>query len=104
MAQKVNIVLVDDIDGSEAEETVSFALDGSTYEIDLSAENAQRLRDSLAPFIGHARRASSRARRGRGAAGPTPGEIREWARSQGMEVSDRGRVSEEVRSAYAAAH
>ncbi len=104
MAQKVNIVLVDDIDGSEAEETVSFALDSSTYEIDLNADNAQKLRDALAPFIGHARRASSRGRRGRAAAGPTPGEIREWARSQGMEVSDRGRVSEEVRSAYNAAH
>lgn len=104
MAQKVNIVLVDDIDGSEAEGTVSFGLDGSSYEIDLSTDNAQKLRDALAPFIGHARRASSRGRRGRAAAGPTPGEIREWARSQGMEVSDRGRVSEEVRAAYTAAH
>lgn len=105
MAQKVNVILVDDIDGSDADETVSFALDGSAYEIDLSADNAQKLRDVLAPYVGHARRASTRGgRRGRAANGPTPGEIRDWARSQGMEVSDRGRVSEEVRAAYASAH
>lgn len=103
MAQKVNVILVDDIDGSEAIETVSFALDGNSYEIDLSGDNAQKLRDSLALYISHGRRASSRARRTR-ATGPTPGEIRDWARSEGMDVSDRGRVSEEVRAAYAAAH
>lgn len=103
MAQKVNIVLVDDIDGSEARETVSFALDGSTYEIDLNDDNAQKLRDALAPFIAHARRSSGGRGRKR-SGGPTPSEIREWARAEGMEVSDRGRVSEEVRAAYAAAH
>jgi len=80
MAQQVNIVLVDDIDGSAAEETVSFALDGKEYEIDLSAKNAAKLRDAFAPYLGHARRAAGRRRSGRGAAGPNPADIRAWAR------------------------
>ena len=54
MAQKVNIVLVDDIDGSEAEETITFGIDGANYEIDLNAKNAGKLRDALATYIGHA--------------------------------------------------
>jgi len=103
MAQKVNIVLVDDIDGSEAEETVSFALDGKEYDIDLSAKNAARLRDAFAPYVGHARKASGR-RRGRSGTGPSPADIRAWARDNGFKVPDRGRVSSEVREAYLAAH
>ena len=105
MAQQVNIVLVDDIDGTPAEETVSFALDGKDYEIDLNAKNAGKLRDALAPYVGHARRATGR-RRGRSAAGsgPSPADIRAWARDNGFNVPDRGRVSSEVREAYAAAH
>ncbi|HET6166120.1 MAG TPA: Lsr2 family protein [Marmoricola sp.] len=103
MAQKVNIVLVDDIDGSEAEETVSFALDGKEYEIDLSARNATKLRDAFAPYVGHARKAAGR-RRGRAGAGPSPADIRAWARDNGFTVPDRGRVSSEVREAYLAAH
>src|SRR5947209_1272394 len=105
MAQQVNIVLVDDIDGSEAEETVSFALDGKEYEIDLSAKNAAALRDAVAPYVGHARRASGRRRGARGAnGGPSPADIRVWARENGFDVPDRGRVSTEVRDAYMAAH
>ena len=105
MAQQVNIVLVDDIDGSEAEETVSFALDGKEYEIDLSAKNAAKLRAVFAPYVGHARRAASRRRGARGAAGgPSPADIRAWARDNGFDVPDRGRVSSEVRDAYTAAH
>ena len=105
MAQQVNIVLVDDIDGSEAEETVSFALDGREYEIDLSAKNAAALRDAFAPYVGHARRAAGRRRGGRGSnGGPSPADIRAWARDNGFDVPDRGRVSTEVRDAYAAAH
>ncbi len=106
MAQKVNIVLVDDIDGSEATETVTFGLDGTSYEIDLNDKNASKLRDALGGYVGHARKVGG-ARRGRRAAatgGPSPKEIREWARSQGMDVPDRGRVSADVRSAYEAAH
>ena len=105
MAQQVNIVLVDDIDGSPADETVSFALDGKEYEIDLSADNAQKLRDAIAPYVGHARKAASRRRGGRGgASGPSPADIRAWARDHGFDVPDRGRVSSEVREAYLAAH
>ena len=106
VAQQVNIVLVDDIDGTPAEETVSFGLDGKEYEIDLSADNAQKLRDAIAPYLGHARKAASRRRGGRGGggSGPSPADIRAWARDNGFDVPDRGRVSSEVREAYAAAH
>ena len=104
MAQQVNIVLVDDIDGSPAEETVSFALDGKEYDIDLSTKNAAKLRDAIAPYIGHARRASGRRRGGRAVSGPSPADIRAWARDNGFNVPDRGRVSSEVREAYLAAH
>jgi hypothetical protein len=107
MAQKVNIVLVDDIDQTEAEETVSFGLDGKEYAIDLNTKNAGALRDALAPYVAHARAVSGR-RRGSAAAKPTngaaPAEIRAWARENGFDVPDRGRVSAEVREAYAAAH
>jgi hypothetical protein len=106
MAQKVNIVLIDDVDGSEAEETVTFGLDGVSYEIDLNAKNAGKLRDALASYVGNARRVSGR--RGRRATktdlGPSTREIRDWARSNGYDVSDRGRVPAEIREAYVAAH
>jgi len=102
MAQKVSIVLVDDIDGSEASETVSFAIDGRDYEIDLSSKNASKLRDVLAPYVGHARRGGGR-KRNRGS-GPSPADIRAWARENGFTVPDRGRVSSHVREAYLAAH
>ncbi len=110
MAQRVSVVLVDDIDGSEAEETVVFSLDGTQYEIDLSSDNAARLRDALAPYVGHARRTGGRrkaaakpaAAAADGAASPS--EIRAWAREHGWEIPDRGRVAAEVREAYAAAH
>lgn len=104
MAQKVNIVLVDDIDGSEASETVSFALDGREYEIDLNEKHAGKLRDVLAPYIGHARRAGGSRRRARNGSGPSPADIRAWARDNGFDVPDRGRVSSQVREAYLAAH
>jgi hypothetical protein len=110
VAQKVNIVLVDDLDGSDANETVSFGLDGTNYEIDLNDKNAAALREALAGFVGHARKVTggTRGRRGRARAaatsGPSAGELRAWGRSNGFEVSDRGRVSAEVREAYDAAH
>jgi hypothetical protein len=118
MAQKVNIVLVDDIDGSEATETVSFGLDGTNYEIDLNDQNAAALREVLASYVGHGRKVGSAPRRGGGrrsggsgsssagsaAGGPTAREIRDWARENGHDVPDRGRVSAEVREAYDKAH
>lgn len=112
MAQKVQVLLLDDIDGSEAAETVSFSLDGVAYEIDLNADNARAMRDSIAPWIGHARRTAGRAaaaqrqsarRSGAKADGPSPSELREWARANGYQVSERGRISEQIREAYAAA-
>ena len=112
MAQKVHVVMVDDLDGSGADETVTFALDGTTYEMDLSSANAAGLREALAPYIGSARKVRGRrdgsrssGGRRRGSAGsPTPAEIRSWAREHGYQLSDRGRVPAEVRTAYDAAH
>jgi hypothetical protein len=104
MAQRVHIVLEDDIDGGDATETLLFGLDGISYEIDLSDKNASKLRDSLAKYIGSARRTSPRGRRSsrRGSAGPTTAQVREWARGNGYQVSDRGRISSEIRAAYEA--
>ena len=102
MAQKVQTLFVDDIDGSAADGTVRFGLDGTDYEIDLNAEHAQALRDALARYIGAARRVSGGTRRqprsGRKASanGVNTTEIREWAKAQGIEVKDRGRVPAEL--------
>jgi hypothetical protein len=112
MAQRVNVVLVDDLDGSDAVETVSFALDGVDYEIDLNESHAAQLRDALALYVGHGRRTGGRRRRAAGggsqraasASGPSASEIRAWARENGWDVPERGRVSAEVREAYAAAN
>ncbi len=110
MAQKVHIVLVDDLDGSDATESVAFGLDGASYEIDLNEKNATKLRELLSGYVGHARKVSTakgRARRSSSAAasdGASAKEIRDWARSKGMEVPDRGRVSAEVRAAFEAAN
>lgn len=111
MAQKVTVSLVDDLDGSEAEETVEFGLDGAAYQIDLSGDNAERLRDALSDYVEHARRsggrkrAASRAVAGRPARPATADReqnqaIRAWARKQGMKVSDRGRIPSDVIDAY----
>ncbi len=111
MAQRVNVILVDDLDGSDAVETVSFALDGVDYEIDLNEQHAGDLRNALALYVGHARRTGGRRRRsGSGSSrpaatdGPSAADIRSWARENGWDVPERGRVSAEVREAYAAAH
>ncbi|MCL2780308.1 MAG: Lsr2 family protein [Actinomycetia bacterium] len=114
MAKKVQVTLVDDIDQGSAAETVQFGLDGTSYEIDLSKANAKKLRDALATYIEHARRASGGrgARRGASRTGRAPARtdreqvqaIREWARKNGYKVSDRGRVPATVMEAYHAAH
>ncbi len=108
MAQKVNIVLIDDIDESEASETVTFGLDGATYEIDLNDKNAKSLRDALAQYVGAGRKVSG-GRRGarpysRTNLGANPKAVRDWARSNGYTVSDRGRVPAEIVAAYEAAN
>lgn len=99
MAQKVSIQLVDDIDGSEATETVLFGLDGSSYEIDLSAQNADNLRKSLDSYTESARIIT----RGKGKrSGPDPKKVREWARENDIEVSAQGRVPRAIVEAYTA--
>lgn len=105
MARKTVIELVDDINGGQADETVTFGLDGVTYEIDLSEENATRLRADFDAWVGHARRAGGRRQRGSRSSSGSSAEIaaiRQWARENGYEVSDRGRISARVREAYAA--
>lgn len=118
MAQKVQVLLVDDIDGGTADETVSFSIDGVSYEIDLTAEHATELRDSLARWVGHARKTGGRSSssggrssggRGRRSSGGSTssgdaGAIRDWAKANGHPVSERGRISAEVKAAYEAAH
>lgn len=109
MAQKVHILLVDDLDGTDATESVAFGLDGTSYEIDLNEKNAAKLREALSLYVGHARKVASAKGRGRRSTAAADNsnsarEIRDWARSNGMTVPDRGRVSADVRAAFEAAH
>jgi hypothetical protein len=109
MAQKVQVLLVDDLDGGEASETVSFSLDGTAYEIDLSADNAGKLRKDFAQYIDHARRggAGGGGRRRRARTGPgreRSAEIRAWARQRGHKVSERGRIPATIINEYEASH
>jgi hypothetical protein len=97
VARKVEITLIDDIDGSTATETVHFGLDGNHFEIDLGRKNAQRLRDALAPYMQKARRSTAYS------ASEAPA-IRAWAAEQGFKVSERGRLHSEVIDAYREAH
>jgi hypothetical protein len=118
VAQIREIRLVDDLDGETADETVEFGIDGKNYEIDLSKENAGRLRGAFADYVSAARRSGGRRRASSastssasGAAGAAPKgrasidreqnqAIRDWARKRGMKVSDRGRIPAEVLEAY----
>jgi len=112
VATQTTVTLVDDLDGSNADEQVEFSVDGKSYAIDLSAVNSKKLRDAVAPFITAARRAGG-PRRGGASAGtaarPTTDReqnqaIREWAQKQGLKVSERGRISAAVLDAFKAAH
>ena len=102
MAQKIQTLFIDDLDGSAAEGTVRFGLDGTEYEIDLNEEHTKELREVLARYVGAGRRASGAARQptrtGRRvpAGGLNTTEVREWAKAQGIEVKDRGRVPAEL--------
>jgi hypothetical protein len=98
VAQKVQTLFIDDIDGSAAEGTVRFGLDGTEYEIDLNAEHAQQLRDALAGYVRVGRRVGGGPRGGRrgSASALNTTEVREWAKAQGIKVKDRGRVPAEL--------
>lgn len=113
MAQKVSIELVDDITGEEAQETVQFGVDGTSYEIDLTTDNATKLREALSTYVESARKnqgKGSARQRGTAAAGKASGDrnevqrIRQWAEENGHKVNSRGRISSEIRDAYHAAH
>ncbi|WP_336204295.1 histone-like nucleoid-structuring protein Lsr2 [Nonomuraea sp. LPB2021202275-12-8] len=114
MAKQIQEIFIDDIDGSEAEKTTSFAIDGTDYEIDLSGKNRDKLEKALAPFINKARAVrAERAGRGRRAAvsGRTramsreqSADIRRWAKENGLAVSERGRIAATVVEKYEAAH
>jgi hypothetical protein len=101
MAQKIQTLFIDDIDGSEAEGTVRFGLDGSQYEIDLSAGHNGELRDTLKSYIAHARKVGGSSRR---AARKAPSidtvAVRAWARENGIDIRERGRVPAEVVARY----
>ena len=106
MAQKVTVTLEDDLDGGPADETVRFGLGGAEYEIDLSKKNARAFRKHLAPFIEHARKAGRGRHRRTGRVASNrerSGDIRTWAKTQGIAVSDRGRIPASVIEQYQAA-
>lgn len=111
MAQK--IMLIDDIDGTDAEETVTYTVDGQDYEIDLSGANAKKFRDALEPYLAVSREVErqlvspptrSTRRRGGGSGRNDLTEVRTWAAAQGLKVNPRGRISKEVLDQYDAAH
>ncbi len=111
MAQRTIVELTDDLDGGKADESIAFGLDGTSYEIDLSEQNARKLRDDLSQYVGAARRARA-GRSGRGARGSGGASSRskgdtaaigEWAQAHGHKVSARGRIPASVQDAYAAA-
>ncbi|MQA85641.1 MAG: Lsr2 family protein [Streptosporangiales bacterium] len=106
MAQRVQVILEDDLNGGSADETVRFGIDGKTYEIDLSSDNAKKLRKSLRPYVENARRAGgTKQRRTRQVSSRRQSaEIRAWAKAQGIEVSERGRIPAEVMEKYESAH
>jgi hypothetical protein len=111
VAQKITTLFIDDIDGGAAEGTVRFSLDGTEYEIDLNAQHSEELRSALGKYVTHARKVGGTARRGRAAGRAGRGavstlnttEIRNWARENGIDIKDRGRVPADVVAKYQAA-
>ena len=107
MAQRIQTLLIVDLDGGEAADTVRFGLDGTEYEIDLSDAHSDEFRKALAQYLAHARRtggtARIAARARRGSAAVDTAKVREWAKEQGIEVKDRGRVPANVVEQYQAA-
>jgi hypothetical protein len=109
MSKRIHYLLIDDIDGSVATETITLTLDGVSYVLDLNADHAASLREAIAGWTVHARRLKAPTRRrGSGpAASSTAGldlaDVRRWARESGYEISDRGRIPGTVLAAYQAA-
>lgn len=108
MARKVLVRLVDDLDGLPSEDvaTVTFSLDRVMYQIDLNASNAGKLRDGLAQYVTAARRTGGRVKRGTGRVRGTGNDgpaIRAWARTQGHELAERGRIPSHIVDAFHAA-
>ncbi len=116
MATKTTVVLIDDLDGSEATDTINFGLDGVDFEIDLNDEHAGQIREALSMWIGHARKIGGRARRGTASRIPAPAAnktgitaedraaMQRWAPSNGFKApADRGRIAEPLREAWVAA-
>jgi len=108
MARKTSVLISDDLDGSEGAETVTFGLDGVTYEIDLSPKNRAKLDKAFAPYLDRGRRLSVRRRRPAVATSVGPrvdrAVVRAWAKGQGLHVSERGRISADVMQKYDASH
>jgi hypothetical protein len=112
VAQRTEVILIDDVDGGKAAETIAFALDGVSYEIDLSSENAAKLRDGMALWMDKGRRTGGRKARGGAVASSGSSnsersgraaylkELRTWARANGFQVADRGRIAPEVEEAF----
>ena len=103
MASKVIVRLEDDLDGSEADETIKFALDGTEYEIDLSEQNASSMRKALGNYVSHARKVGGRTRKATTGTAPDLKAVRAWAASNGIELSTRGRIPGTVLEQYRAA-
>ncbi|GEL48477.1 nucleoid-associated protein Lsr2 [Cellulomonas hominis] len=112
MARKTQITLIDDFDGAPADETVTFALDGVHYEIDLTTARAAELRDAVAKYVAHGRKIGSQTRArstsSRGSREATrdynPAEVRTWATAQGIEIPARGRIPAGILEQYRSAH
>jgi hypothetical protein len=106
VAHRTQILYVDDIDGSAAEGTIRFGLDGADYEIDLSKKHSDQLAKAIRPYIDAARKvpSSRRAARGTRPARHDQSDVRAWARAQGLKISDRGRIPADVLAKYESAH
>jgi hypothetical protein len=109
MAQKIQTLFIDDIDGGEAAGTVRFALDGSEYEIDLSTAHSDELRSALGAYVSHARKLGGASRRPAARGGRRPSAVdtvavRAWARENGYDIKDRGRVPADLVARYQAAN
>lgn len=103
MAQKITIHLLDDLDGATANETIQFGLDKVSYEIDLSKDHAQELRDALAPFIAAARTKSAAPARKPSTSGPDTKSVRRWAQDNGLHINPRGRIKYDIVEKFLAA-